>query len=182
MNYHLGGVYYKDKISNIVKQYISSKSSTLEICAGCGIIGKTLLDQNLIESITFSDIQDLSHIHNNFIQSDGLKNIKNKYDLIICSPPWYNLKDPPTKFLSNIDPIYWQDLNWKFHTEFYNQVKYNLKPNGSLLTTNTHESKDPREWNDLCPLKQQAIFEFESHKLPNGDLYPKNYIIWWTRE
>ena len=179
MNNHLGGVYYKDKISNIVKQHITSKRSVLEICAGCGIIGKTLLEQNLVQNITFSDIQDLSHIHDNFIQSDGLSNITEQYDLIICSPPWYNSIKAPTKFLSNIDPIYWQDLNWKFHTNLYQNISNHLNPNGSLLITNCFEARSPESWKKMSNLTLEHTFINESHILPNGDNYPRNYILWW---
>ena len=62
-NSHLGGIYYKDRIVTIVRENIGNKKKALEVCCGCGIIGKTLLKSSLVETITFSDIQDLSKEH-----------------------------------------------------------------------------------------------------------------------
>lgn len=180
MNHHLGGIYYKDKISDIVKNKIGPINSTLEICAGCGIIGQTLQNNNLTNKLTYSDVQDLSHIHENFILSDGLTNISDTYNLVICSPPWYNKVKAPTKFLENIKPIYWQDLNWKFHTNFYENIHNHIKPNGHLLITGSYDEHINTSWHNICKLNLNHTFIFNPHTMITGELYPKNYISWWS--
>jgi len=182
MNNHLGGVYYKDKISSIIQEHIGPKEKVLEVCCGCAIISKTILENNLAQDVTLSDIQDLSQEHDNFIQSDGLQNITDKYELIICSPPWYNLSSPPCGMLSEMPPILWQDINWKFHRQFYKEVSNNLIETGSLLITNCFDSRRPEEWVDMCNLTLKSTFIFESHTLKNNSVYPRNYILWWQKD
>ena len=174
---HLGGIYYKDKIATIVRENISSKKKALEACCGCGIIGKTLLESSLVETMTFSDIQDLSKEHEDFIQSDGLDNISEKYDLVVCSPPWYNSEEPPSQFLSKKPSILWKDLDWQFHKKFYKKIIDILAEDGSLLMTSCFGARQPEEWVDMCDLKIKKVFINES---PIGDTYPSNYILWWT--
>lgn len=181
MNNHLGGLYYKDKISAIIREHIGPKEKVLEVCCGCGIIGKTVLENNLAQDVTFTDIQDLSHEHSNFIQSDGVQNVTGKYELIICSPPWYNLISPPVEYLSKMPPILWQDIDWKFHRQFYKDVHNNLANNGSLLVTNSFDSRHPEEWTDMCSLYLKHVFINESQVMSNDMVYPRNYILWWQK-
>ena len=128
--------------------------------------------------MTFSDIQDLSKEHENFIQSDGLDNVSEKYDLVVCSPPWYNSEEPPGPFLAGKPSILWKDLDWHFHKKFYKKIIDNLAQDGSLLVTGCFKSRQPEEWMDMCDLKLKKTFINET---PIDGTYPSNYILWWTR-
>ena len=178
----LGGMYYKDKICSIVEDHIGPKENILEVCCGCGVIGKAILQNDLAQNVTFSDIQDLSHDHINFIQSDGLQSITDKYELIICSPPWYNSELPPAAILNHMAPVLWQDKDWKFHKQFYKDVTNNLTDNGSVLITNCFDSRKPSEWKDMCSLTLRDIFIYDSHILRNKTIYPRNYVLWWQND
>jgi methylase of polypeptide subunit release factors len=177
MKNQLGGIYYKDKIVNIVRENIGNKKKALEVCCGCGIIGKTLLESSLVETMTFSDIQDLSKEYDDFIQSDALDNVSEKYDLVVCSPPWYNSEEAPSEYLSKQPSILWRDLDWQFHKKFYKKIIDILAEDGSLLMTSCFGARQPEEWVDMCNLKIKKVFINQS---PIGDTYPSNYILWWT--
>ena len=179
----LGGIYYKDKIVNIVRENIGNKKKALEVCCGCGIIGKTLLESSLVETMTFSDIQDLSKEYDDFIQSDALDNISEKYDLVVCSPPWYNSEEAPSEYLSKQPSILWRDLDWHFHKKFYKKIIDILAEDGSLLMTSCFGARQPEEWVDMCDLKIKKVFINKSQiNEATGNPYPSNYILWWTHQ
>ena len=171
----LGGDYYDRKISNILKDR-EPLPNAIEVCCGVGLIGKALKEDGIVDNMWYSDIVDMSAHCNSFILSDALESIEHMFDLIVCSPPWYNSKTPP-KPLEKIDSILWQDLDWKFHKNFYNKLPSVLNKGGAALVTGD-ASNNPESWLDMCQLKIKDIYHFTDPR--DSVEYPKNYIIEWA--
>ena len=175
--YHLlGGEYYAPKLCNILKG--REFPSAIEVCCGVGLIGKELKKNKIVNHIWYSDIVDMSNYCDNFILSDALESISCKFDLIICCPPWYNVRNSP-KGLEQRGRILWQDMDWEFHQRFYQKLPSILKTDGVALVTGAYESRKPNEWLDMCKLQIVNVYDFTE---PRGSVeYPENYIIEWAR-
>ncbi|HRT37751.1 MAG TPA: peptide chain release factor N(5)-glutamine methyltransferase [Caldisericia bacterium] len=94
----------EEVVYNVIKKFNKFKNS-LDICCGTGVIGISLILNNLTDKCTFVDISDKA-IYNTFlnlkkfnidknryeiIKSDMFKNLKSKYDLIISNPPYIKI-------------------------------------------------------------------------------------------
>jgi len=180
----LGAGYFTQRFLEIIKYEMGNKGKALECCSGIGIIGLTLLKNNLCDSVDFCDIDprmntfikivgEENNIKANykFVLSDALDQVHDKYDLIICSPPWYN-KDSAKGVAEHVDKKLWQDKDWKFHKKFYQSVENKLKNRGDLLISNSYDSVHPDFWNNFTSLKRKKIFTFKE----------ESYIIWWRNE
>lgn len=182
---HLGGHYYKDKILGIIQNTKGPKNSILEMCCGSGIISKHLSDHLPHTTFTCADIFDYSNYinHCKFIQSNGFTNINNTYDIIICSPPWYN-RDYVDNIHPDLHPRLWQDKNWEFHRSFYKKLPDYLNSNGRAYITNTHDSQAPEFWKSMCPLTLNEIYTFPEKQILGKGFYKdkirySNYILEW---
>jgi len=93
-------------VYNVIKKSYKFKNS-LDICCGTGVIGISLILNNLTYKCTFADISNRA-IYNTFlnlkkfninenryeiIKSDMFKNLKSKYDLIISNPPYIKISE-----------------------------------------------------------------------------------------
>jgi tRNA1Val (adenine37-N6)-methyltransferase len=118
-DYHFShdSVFLAQKVSEIIQKEELRLKSVLDLCSGCGIVGMDLLyylqqnNMRLPIEIDFLEVQEVYQSH--FIKNiDTLKNhiqeipnfsfllmnynqliqnthYKNKYDLIICNPPYF---------------------------------------------------------------------------------------------
>lgn len=184
----LGGEYYQEKIHTLIKKYKGSPNSPsiLELCSGSGPISKYLSENLLSPKITCADIYDYSSYikHADFLVSDAFSNVSDTYDVIVCSPPWFN-KDYVDNIHPDLDPRMWQDLNWKFHKSFYNHLAEHLNPKGIALVTNTYKSQHPDFWKSMCSLELLEIASYPAEILNCGGFYEnkirdENYILAWS--
>lgn len=85
-------------VYQVIKKYRRVESA-LDICAGTGVIGLSLLFYNFTERCTFVDIDDKAienikinlkkfNLNGEVIKSDMFSNINEKFDLIISNPPY----------------------------------------------------------------------------------------------
>lgn len=89
----------------------------LDLCTGSGIIGITIKKQNALAEVTLADISkkalkvaDINakklNVDVEIVKSDMFANIYNKYDVIVCNPPYITqeaYKNLP-KSVKNYDP------------------------------------------------------------------------------
>jgi len=87
-------------------KYISAKSSVLDLCAGSGAVGIAISKKAKCK-VTCSDISEealklakenasINDAEIDFIKSDMFKNIKGKFDVIVCNPPYVKTADIQT--------------------------------------------------------------------------------------
>ena len=133
--------------------FLKSKQFTsgLEIGVGSGIISITLRLENIVHSITATDIsQEALDVCNKNIQSFNISNIqlfrhdilnetiKKQYDIIISNPPYISLKDykklpnyikkhEPSKALTDYND------GLTFYKRFIPIIKQNLKKDGLFI-------------------------------------------------
>lgn len=93
--------------NQISKTFGDSEINLLDLCCGSGAIGLSLSNKNV--SLTLSDISvdalevtrrnasKFEYKEINIVESDLFTNLKEKYDVIVCNPPYIENED-------NIDP------------------------------------------------------------------------------
>lgn len=113
---------------------INKNQTFLEI--GCGTGAVSLLVGKRAKSGIGADInpaavknadlnKKLMNIKNvEFILSDVFENVKGKFDIVICNPPY-----SPYKPKDEVEMMFWDDNN-SMKIRFFNQVKDYLKPGG----------------------------------------------------
>lgn len=93
-------------VYHIIKNY-NKFSNALDICCGTGVIGISLILNNLVDKCTFVDISenalyntylnlkkfDIDKNRYEIIKSDMFYNVRSKYDLIISNPPYIKESD-----------------------------------------------------------------------------------------
>lgn len=122
--------------SEILIEFILQKdfSCVLDLCCGSGALGITLKKEREEISVDFADISSKAlkvtkinskkhEVRAKFIKTDMFENIKNKYDLIICNPPYIETKvvDTLDDEVKNFDPILALD-GGENGLEFYNII------------------------------------------------------------
>jgi methylase of polypeptide subunit release factors len=130
----------------------------LEWCSGPGFIGYAMLATGLCNRITFNDLHqpgmDLAEITRlknplfadkvSIYPGSTLANIpeSEKFDLVVANPPHYLSKFYAARALgfdkvgATIDQRMEEilvDEHWQAHTNFYNEIKTRLAPNGVIL-------------------------------------------------
>ena len=113
----------------------------LDLACGNGIIGLTLyqlLERNVI--VGFADINffnviatkqtcKINKLAFSVYLSDGLQNVKGKYDLIICNPPNFEGDESHLKALDKF-VLGNRDYEWQFHRDFYSHCHLALNQEG----------------------------------------------------
>ena len=121
-------------IEQVIKKYAKNKS-VLDMCAGTGILAIKAINEKA-KSVTAVDInkEAINSIKENKIKkihSNLFKNIKNKFDLIICNPP-YLPKDKREDKESSIATTGGK-MGDELILKFLRQSKSHLKRKGIIL-------------------------------------------------
>lgn len=137
--------------SEVLIEFILKKDFTkvLDLCCGSGALGITLKKEREDIAISFADISTKAlkvcnkncknlNVLANFIKTDMFKNIKEKYDLIICNPPYIETDVVKTLEyeVKNFDPILALDGGedgLKFYNIIFNSVENYLLENGKCI-------------------------------------------------
>lgn len=133
-------------IENILKKEFSS---VLDLCAGSGCLGITIKCEKPEIKLNLADISQKAlnvckknckkhNIKANFIKTNMFSNIKDKYDLIICNPPYIETSEVNklNKEVKNFDPRLALDGGQdglKFYNIIYNNVEEFLNNNGKCI-------------------------------------------------
>ena len=95
------------KTIEYIEKLFSGKGNLIDIGCGSGVIGLTIKNKFKNLKIDMIDISDkalevtkenanLLNLNVDIYKSDILKNVKNKYDIIISNPPYESIKYKPT--------------------------------------------------------------------------------------
>ena len=115
---------------------INKNQSFLEIGCGTGavslLVGKRAkrgigVDINLSAVKNANLNKELMKIENvSFMQSDVFENVKGKFDVVICNPPY-----SPYKPKDEVEMMFWDEEN-RMKIRFFNGVRTHLRPKGFL--------------------------------------------------
>ena len=142
-----GGDQMRDLLVERIQQHRrrSTYRRGYEWCSGSGPLGYTLLDENIVEHITFSDLYQVgiddclaTAQHNNITNSvdaflsstiAGIPQI-DALDLVVSNPPHCWSQDPLAPFFQ--DP-YLLDQDMVAHKEFFKNIKARLSEKAELF-------------------------------------------------
>lgn len=126
---------------------INKYKKVLDLCCGTGVLGiSVLLNSNAF--LTFTDISNKAikntnlnlqkyKLKANVIKSNLFKKIKDKYDLIICNPPYISFGekriDKSVKKYESKKALFAKDNGLYFYKEIMKNVDNFISPNGSLI-------------------------------------------------
>ncbi|WP_029905396.1 peptide chain release factor N(5)-glutamine methyltransferase [Mycoplasmopsis opalescens] len=141
----------EELVDLVLRNYIKDNSKVLDLCCGSGFIGIALAKNNPSLEVTFSDIseeaiqQTKENIRENLINENKIKIIQNdlftglneKYDLIICNPPYVDENELDIDFRSlSFEPynaIFAPDNGWYFYNKILQEYRKHLNPGGKLI-------------------------------------------------
>jgi len=133
-----GGVYKTSADTELMAKTakINSNQSFLEVGCGAGVV--SIILSKSAKSGIGTDINELA-VRNSefnarrykiknvkFIKSDLFENIHDKFDVIICNPPYNNL---PAN--DDVDKMFW-DANNEMKRRFFEEVGNHLNDNGCI--------------------------------------------------
>ncbi len=123
------------------------KAKVLDLCTGSGCIGITLklLNDNL--DVTLADIspdalevakinKEKFNLDIEIIESDLFSNIKDKYDVITCNPPYIGHEEEIMDLVKNNEPhlaLYADDDGLFYYKEIFKNIKSYLNENYILF-------------------------------------------------
>ena len=120
-----------------------------EWCSGPGFIGFSLLSHGVCKTLCLSDLYDPSitaaevtinyepNVCNKLVTTYLCKDIglipkHEKFDLVVANPPHFNdFNGIPQNDYTGIRIS--KDINWRAHTNFFNNIKQHLTPDGVIL-------------------------------------------------
>ena len=123
---------------NLIKEKFNTPISILDIGTGTGCIGITLKKELKTAKVTISDISkkalkvakhNKQNLDINIIHSDLLKNINDKYDVIISNPPYIKYDEKIMDIVKNNEPhlaLYADNNGLYCYEEILKNCKKNL--------------------------------------------------------
>lgn len=144
-----GGTWFGQDYLNLLSLHYKSRkfNRCLDWCSGPGFIGISLLVNNLCNTVSLMDANDVFDMTKKSLNGTQYKDKVTIYninkvqdlpsteifDLIVGNPPHFNQK---IFLLSNDEQVGEQiflDTEWKIHNEFFNNIKKHLANNGVIL-------------------------------------------------
>lgn len=118
-----------DKINNYINKINFKNIDILDLCTGSGAIGILLYKNNLVKTLTLSDISEEAlkvckknlennNIKANIIKSNMFDKIEGKFDIIVSNPPYVSKTEVLDKtVLFEPDIALYSDNNGIYHIE-----------------------------------------------------------------
>lgn len=158
--------------------------NALEWCCGPGYFGLAALATGLTAKVSFSDIsplaQDVMHetfdINNldcEFYLSDNFKQIPTQtFDLIVANPPHFNMSRPAWQddgTVTEHDLRRMQDLDWRIHQDFFNNVNDYLSDDGKIMLMENVTGSRPETFEEMLSDNNLKITNF-SNSVNHADI------------
>lgn len=139
--------YETQEVVNKALEFVGGSKKVLDLCAGSGYIGLTIKHKRPHANVTLSDLSndaisqcrenaDLNNLDVTIIKSDLFANIKEKFDVIVCNPPYIPEGTPLDQSVLNFEPhdalFAGKDGN-KFYKQILSDVDQYLNPNGVVV-------------------------------------------------
>lgn len=196
-----GGLTYGQEYVDIIKKRYSHRKfdRAFEWCSGPGFIGFSLLDHELCQHITLSDIyypaleyaKETANYPSNFcsqmvstylLEDLSLLPDHEQFDLVVSNPPHADGFDTEDQWFSNTNRLT-SDINWEAHKNFFENIKDHLSPDGIILLQENHAGSTIetfRPWIENAGLKITDSFKSERwyNTDQNLDCWPKIQIYY----
>lgn len=128
----------ENTLKYLKKYFVNPK--VLDLCTGSGCIGLTLKLQEDGIKLTLADIsakalevakinQQKYHIECQIIESDLFKKINDKYDVIVCNPPYISKNDKIDDIVKNNEPsvaLYAKNNGLEFYERIFKECEKHL--------------------------------------------------------
>jgi len=130
-----------ENVIEIKKQKFNKEISILDLCTGSGCIGITFKRELTYPQVTLSDISkkalkiakyNKKDVDIKVIHSDLLKNIYEKYDIIVSNPPYIAYDEEIMDIVKNNEPniaLYANNNGLYYYEQILKTCKKNLKNN-----------------------------------------------------
>jgi methylase of polypeptide subunit release factors len=130
----------------------------LDWCCGIGTIGFDLLGSSVCESIDFADVNvgALEVVERTAIENGVEGRIRTfqlarladiagvgPWELIVGNPPHVNSLDSSTQFRQSHISEVWQDMDWRVHREFFQDLPNAITSNGRAVLIENFRFADP---------------------------------------
>lgn len=131
----------------IINETNKNKLKVLDIGTGSGCIAITLKKELVDIEVSAIDISKealdiakknaiLNNVDINFIHNDLLKNINDKFDIIISNPPYIDIEENVMELVKDYEPhlaLYSPNKGLYHYEEILKQSNNNLKENGIII-------------------------------------------------
>jgi 16S rRNA G966 N2-methylase RsmD len=156
-----GGTSFGRRYLPVIKEIYGDRhfANCFEWCSGPGFIGFELLSANVCSDLFLADIylpaldavdttvRNLPDKYKNKVHTAQIKGIADlpadwKFDLVVANPPHFNHNNG--NFITTIrhDRLS-QDLDWKIHREFFNNIGPHLNDNAVILLQECSHTSGP---------------------------------------
>lgn len=159
-----GGIYFAPFLLSYIKKLGKPLHSCVEVCAGLGFMGLSLLENKLIDNLILSDINDSvidMVLYKPYIKSDLLDSVEGVHDLIIANLPYFSTTE---SFLAAglqnkhiVDSTIYLDTDWKLHKKLFEQSHGSLNPNGLLIFFGEKSQLESMNYFDMHTTQYEKI-------------------------
>ena len=144
--YDGGGLFFAPFLLRHLQRLGLHFERTIEVCAGLGFLGLSLLENELTENLLLTDInRDVRGLvdYEQYLLTDMLDGVEGPVDLIVGNLPYFPSREAFEKVAKNkdVDPLIFLDEGFHLHDKFFVQ-SHRILDDGGFLIYFGHESVD----------------------------------------
>jgi len=165
----------------------------VELCAGPGFIGFSLLSLGICQEMVFIDVnpyaikllrRTISHNklegRTTVYQSDVLKDVPKselgRWDLVVSNPPHFVDIESFQNKLAHIGV----DLDWRLHREFYASVVPFMAPTGHIVMQENMAGSSPPDFLNMLPPELAVVEITTGVGVPDSSFTQVFWNLWTT--
>ena len=146
-----------EELIDYLIKHLKGNERVLDLCCGSGVIGLVLKNAHPNTSVFMSDIDDnsikqskmnakINNLDVKIIKSDLFENIKDKFDVIICNPPYINKSDILDESVLKYEPynsLFADNSGLEFYDRIIPKIKeYLIDPEKYFIAFEIGENQD----------------------------------------